>query len=230
MADRLRLNRRLVAWAQRLKDSLREAEVTLPLCVGDGEAITKRLAVLRRQQLLCALREGPFGSLQAAAFVAGQLRRWDALAHWSGREWYPGRCVIVTRNDPAARLFNGDVGICVRVSQGERPPLLQVLFESAPDGPSFGQAGRLFDPNTLPVHEDAFALTIHKSQGSEYDHVAVLLPPGAESPLLVRQTLYTGLSRAKTSVDMWSTEASREKAIGSAMQRHGRLAMRIASD
>jgi exodeoxyribonuclease V alpha subunit len=141
---------------------------------------------------------------------------------------------MVTRNDHAAQLYNGDVGVCVLVDTGAGKPLLQVAFEHTPDVSSVandttGAGVRLFDPNTLPPHEDAFALTVHKSQGSEYDRVAVLLPPDAASPMLVRQMLYTGLSRARKSVELWAVREVAEKALSTRLARHGRLAERIGS-
>ena len=227
VADEAALRRRLANWARNLQALFGEVGVDQPVQRDDADALGQRLAVLRRRQLLCALREGPFGALQAADVVAARLRGWEKLAPWPGR-WYPGRVVMVTRNDHAARLFNGDVGICLPIDDGQGGSLLQVVFERPPDaaGDAQGAGARLFDPNTLPPHEDAFALTVHKSQGSEYDHVAVLLPPDAESPLLTRQTLYTGLSRARQSVELWSVEASTARAIDTALRRYGRLAER----
>ena len=221
------LQRRLVAWARDLQAVLAAAEITTPVTSDDQAALAARLDVLRRQQLLCALREGPFGALQAAAAIAARLRAWDALAPWAGQAWYPGRCVMVTRNDHAARLYNGDVGVCVPLRSEHGRPLLMVVFEATPDAADACQRVRLFDPATLPPHEDAFALTVHKSQGSEYERVAVLLPPDAASPLLTRQTLYTGLSRARRAVELWSTEASTRTAIATVLHRHGRLAQRV---
>src|SRR5690606_10454785 len=110
-----------------------------------------------------------------------RLRGWDALERWKHSDWYPGRSVIITRNDSAARLYNGDVGLCVLVARDGAEPLLQVAFEGVHEAAAIPGAEaarvRLFDSSALPAHEDAFALTVHKSQGSEYDHVAVLLPP-----------------------------------------------------
>ena len=227
VADLAHLRRRLQDWERRLRQRLQEAAIASPVAADDAAALAVRLAVLHRQQLLCALREGPFGAVQAAAAIAARLRSWDALASWANGAWYPGRCVMVTRNDTAARLFNGDVGICVAVDAGGEEPLLQVAFEPTPEGADAGQRARLFDPNSLPAHEDAFALTVHKSQGSEYEHVAVLLPPEPESPLLTRQTLYTGVSRARSSLELWSTEASTHQAISTVLRRDGRLAERV---
>ena len=166
--------------------------------------------------------------------IAARLRAWEALAPWSGGAWYPGRCVMVTRNDHAARLYNGDVGVCVLVEDDAGKPLLQVAFERTPDAAPVKDdttdgGVRLLDPNTLPPHEDAFALTVHKSQGSEYDRVAVLLPPDPASPLLVRQMLYTGMSRAKTVVELWALSEVTKKALSTRLARHGRLANRISA-
>lgn len=226
------LRRRLSVWTRRLQAALDDVDITTPVAANDAAGLAARFGVLRGQQLLCALREGPFGAVQAAEHISARLRGWDALAPWSGGAWYPGRCVMVTRNDPAARLYNGDVGVCVLVENSDGQPLLQVAFEHAP-GPSTASADgaiggvRLLDPNTLPPHEDAFALTVHKSQGSEYQHVAVLLPPDSRSPLLVRQMLYTGLSRARTSLELWAMRGAAEKALSTTLARHGRLAERV---
>ncbi|MFN7183825.1 MAG: exodeoxyribonuclease V subunit alpha [Thermomonas haemolytica] len=227
------LRRRLAAWARRLQDAFAAVGIADAVAADDGEALAARLGVLRQQQLLCALREGPFGATAAAAQIAAHLRRWEALAPWVGNTWYPGRCVMVTRNDAAARLYNGDVGLCVVVAGDDGRPLLQVAFERASDAPGAredlaGPGVRLFDPYTLPPHEDAFALTVHKSQGSEYRHVALLLPPDPRSPLLVRQMLYTGLSRARASLELWALPDVAEKALSTALRRHGRLAERIS--
>jgi len=236
VADLPALRRRLAAWTRTLQAVLEQVNITTAAAATDASLVV-RLDALRRQQLLCALREGPFGAVQAAAAIAARLRSWEALSPWAGRLWYPGRAVIITRSDHAARLYNGDVGLCVLVENTGGEPVLQVAFEPTPDASAgtsvksdAAMKVRLFDPNTLPPHEDAFALTVHKSQGSEYDHVAVLLPPDAGSPLLVRQTLYTGLSRARQSLELWSVPAATDKAIGTALRRHGRLAQRILDE
>ncbi|MCX7557689.1 exodeoxyribonuclease V subunit alpha [Xanthomonadaceae bacterium JHOS43] len=233
VADVPALRRRLTAWVRSLQQVLADVDITTPL-TADDPALLPRLEAFGRQQLLCALREGPFGALQANALIAARLRQWDALSVWAGRNWYPGRAVIITRNDPAARLYNGDVGICVPVLNNNGDTLLRVAFERPPDVAMHASEHtdappplRLFDPYTLPPHEDAFALTVHKSQGSEYDHVAVLLPPDPDSPLLVRQTLYTALSRARQSLELWSVPASTGKALRTPLVRHGRLTQRI---
>lgn len=174
------------------------------------------LAALGERQLLCALRETPFGALAINVHLEALLRRaWGIDAE---EEWYPGRAVIVTRNDYAAGLFNGDVGLCLDDADGNR----RVWFEAA-DAEGSGVAVRAFAPHAMPAHETAFAITIHKAQGSEYRHAAVLLPPDAERRILSRQLLYTGVSRAKRSVELWSTPAALQAALSAEVRRSGGL-------
>ena len=104
--------------------------------------------------------------------------------------WYPGRAVMVRQNDYALGLFNGDIGLCLKTEQG-----LRVFFE--------GDDGyRGFAPARLPSHDSAFAMTVHKSQGSEFTEVLLALPD-QPSPLLTRALFYTGITRAKRRVEIW---------------------------
>jgi exodeoxyribonuclease V alpha subunit len=182
-----------------------------------AQCVRAALAALARRQLLCALREGPFGAVNANAMIERALRKaWQVGANV---EWYAGRAVIVTRNDYAAGLFNGDVGICLADGDGR----LRVWFEA-----SGGHAAvRGFAPNALPVHEGAFAITIHKSQGSEYDRAAVLLPPDSENRILSRQLLYTAVSRARNGVELWAAPATLETALRRPIARQGGLRERL---
>lgn len=230
--DRRALDPLLSAWARRVETSLAQAGAFDVLHDADPTAARRALSALHAQQLLCALREGPFGAVDANARIAHHLRRSEALAEWAEADWYPGRAVMVVRNDYASNLFNGDVGLCLRVRLEDDREVLRVAFEgSAVDGDGDGDGGaaavRWFDPDTLPAHEGAFALTVHKSQGSEYGHVALLLPPVAEHPLLVRQMLYTGLSRARQSVELWGTDDAVATCLANALTRAGRLRERV---
>jgi len=175
---------------------------------------TSALRQLAERQLLCALREGPYGADAINAAVERHLRiRWQVAAD---QAWYPGRVVMITRNHYGAGLFNGDLGLCLRGSDGT----LQVWFES--------EAGaRAFAPGALPAHDPAWAITIHKSQGSEYRHVAVLLPPDPEHRILSRQLLYTALSRARHSVEAWAPRASIDAALSRRVARAGGLPARL---
>ncbi|WP_232227639.1 exodeoxyribonuclease V subunit alpha [Aerolutibacter daejeonensis] len=227
--DRRALDPLLSAWARRVETALSQACAFDVLHDADPAAARRALSALHAQQLLCALREGPFGAVDANARIEHHLRRSETLAEWAGADWYPGRAVMVVRNDYASNLFNGDVGLCLRVRLDDGREVLRVAFEGVAGNDSEGDtpAVRWFDPDTLPAHEGAFALTVHKSQGSEYRHVALLLPPVAEHPLLVRQMLYTGLSRARQSVELWGTSDAVIACMDNALTRAGRLRERI---
>ena len=177
------------------------------------------LRALGQRQLLCALREEDFGAAAINAWIERRIKRvWGVPDE---RTWYAGRAVLITRNDYAARLTNGDVGLCLADASGA----LRVWFETTD---ADGQASvRSFAPGTLPAHESAFAITIHKSQGSEYDHVAVLLPPDPEHRILSRQLLYTGLSRARQTIQVWSSEVSLRAALAQPVQRASGLAAKL---
>jgi exodeoxyribonuclease V alpha subunit len=196
-------------WADSLAERGQPSTADTP---ADAAAALRQLA---QRQLLCALRDGPYGSDAINAAVERHLRlRWQVPGDDA---WYPGRVVMVTRNHYGAGLFNGDLGLCLRASDGA----LQVWFESE-DG------ARAFAPGALPAHEPAWALTIHKSQGSEYTHAAVLLPPDPEHRILSRQLLYTALSRAKESVEVWGPRASMDAALARRVARAGGLMDRLA--
>ncbi|PIY30162.1 MAG: exodeoxyribonuclease V subunit alpha, partial [Comamonadaceae bacterium CG_4_10_14_3_um_filter_60_42] len=130
-------------------------------------------------QVLCAVRDGPWGVNSLNQRIAASLGLNDA-------GWYAGRPVMVTRNDYALKLMNGDVGLCLPHANG-----LRVAF---PDG----QGGlRWVLPARLDAVETVFAMTVHKSQGSEFAHVALVLPDRPVA-VLTRELLYTGMTRAKT--------------------------------
>lgn len=223
LRDRGDLEARLASWTRQLQAGLAEAGAFAVIRRSDAQTIQQCLTVLHSQQLLCALREGEFGALAANQMIEAGLRR--SLSGPSGNDvrWYPGRAVMVTRNDPASGLFNGDVGLCLRLADEGSEAILQVVF----DGGDAGTGLRLFDPDDLPETEGAFALTVHKSQGSEYRQVAVLLTPDDSHPLLSRQLLYTALSRAQAQVQLWSTQAALDACLGRAARRLGCLAARL---
>lgn len=170
------------------------------------------LAMLGEHILLCALRRGPSGA------VIFNQRITDALMDSTGsatRHWYPGRPVIVTRNDYRQDLYNGDIGICLPDHAGR----LRVWFR---------QAGgiRSMLPSALPEHETAYALTIHKSQGSEFEQVAVVLPED-DNPLLTRELLYTGITRARHRINLIARESALRAAIARRTIRTSGLGERI---
>jgi exodeoxyribonuclease V alpha subunit len=176
------------------------------------------LSRVRQLQILCALRDGPFGAQGVNTLLVRRLAaRFDLDLR---QPWYHGRPVIVTRNDYARGLFNGDIGIALQGAQG-----LRVWFEvSDRDGNS---GLRSYSPRALPAHESAWAITIHRSQGSEYRDVAVLLPPDADNRLLCRELVYTGVSRARRQAELWCTNASLRAALDRPIRRQGGLRERL---
>lgn len=156
-------------------------------------------------QLLCAVRRGPHG-------VEGLNRRIATLLHSekltsADTGWYAGRPVMVTHNDYALGLMNGDVGIALPMPMpapdDPQRPLLRVAFEGT-DG-----SIRWILPSRLREIETVFAMTVHKSQGSEFEHAALLLPE-VPSRVLTRELVYTGVTRAKN----WFTLAVPQSAYG----------------
>jgi len=164
--------------------------------------------VFERFQILCALREGPFG-VAALNIVAEKILREEGLIN-PDRRWYPGRPVLITRNDYTLRLFNGDMGIVL--SDPSVNNELRVFF-SAADG-----TVRKFHPFRLPENETVYAMTVHKSQGSEFDKVLLILPD-RESPILTRELIYTSITRAKKSVEIWGNENVFRTAVSRFIER-----------
>ena len=139
-----------------------------------------------RFQLLCALRQGSWGVERLNRQIALWLQSAGLLAASEG--WYAGRPVIVTRNDYELGLMNGDVGIAL-AAQGGR---LRVAFPA--EGGSRGIRWVL--PSRLQAAETVFAMTVHKAQGSEFDHAALAMPAEL-SPVLTRELVYTAITRAR---------------------------------
>ena len=147
------------------------------------------LAVLQafdRFQVLCALRRGEWG----VEGLSETIERW-LFPERKAELWYEGRPVMITRNDYNLGLMNGDIGITLKDTNGK----LRVAFPA--DETSQQSKIRWVSPMRLPDAETTFAMTVHKSQGSEFDHVALILPP-VRSPVLSRELIYTGITRAKT--------------------------------
>jgi len=144
-------------------------------------------------RVLCALREGPFGVEQMNTLIEQALAAQGLIK--PAAQHYHGRPILITTNDYTLRLFNGDVGIILfdHKEKGLR------AFFPAPEG-----ALRKVSPMRLPQHETAFAMTVHKSQGSEFDHVLLMLPD-RDSPVLSRELIYTGITRAMSRLDLCIT-------------------------
>lgn len=153
------------------------------------------LAAHGRFQLLCALRRGPWGVEGLNDSVRDALEK-DGLIDTAGgqRQWYAGRPVLVTGNDYGLGLMNGDIGITLSTPHPE-DSAQQVLRVAFPAGDGAGHINWVL-PLRLKSVETVFAMTVHKSQGSEFDHTALVLPD-APNPILTRELVYTGITRAR---------------------------------
>ena len=121
--------------------------------------------------------------------------------------------VIVTRNTPSRNLWNGDIGVTVRGASGP-----MVLF---PRGDRVVRCPLAL----LPEHEPAYAVTVHKSQGSEFGNVLLLLPPDETSPLLTRPLLYTGVTRARRRAVVMGTAAALTRALKTPLDRDSGISL-----
>ncbi|HAA44252.1 MAG: DNA helicase/exodeoxyribonuclease V, alpha subunit [Halomonas sp. 54_146] len=152
-------------------------------------------------QLLCALRKGPWGVEGLNLHIAKTLRSEKLLFgsdYTLEKGWYEGRPVLVTQNDYGLKLMNGDIGITLAVPDPRNPQqkLLRVAFPSSSATSDADHPIRWVLPSRLHAVETVFAMTVHKSQGSEFLHTALLLPPTI-NPILTRELVYTGITRAR---------------------------------
>jgi exodeoxyribonuclease V alpha subunit len=171
----------------------------------------ERLRLLGRFRVLCAHRRGRFGAVAVNAAIERQLRRVFGVR--TDSRHYDGKPIIVTSNDHQLGLFNGDVGV-ISVAAGQP----QAYFPADDDG-----SPRLFSAARIPAHEAVYAMTVHKSQGSEVDEIALVLPERV-SPILTRELVYTAISRARSRATIYGSEAVLRQAIARRVERASGLA------
>jgi exodeoxyribonuclease V alpha subunit len=139
--------------------------------------------------VLCGLREGPWG-------VKHFNQQMQQAMGFANTDWFVGRPVMARRNDYALGLMNGDLGMCLPVLV-DGDIRLRVAFTD-------GQGGvRWLVPSRLQAIDTVFAMTVHQSQGSEFEHVLLILPE-IDTPLLKRELVYTGITRARSSLCVWA--------------------------
>jgi len=178
----------------------------------DAPDVASALQRAREFRVLCAVREGLSGSATINALVSRAL---DPLR--GGQGWFRGRLLLVTENSYRQQLFNGDIGIAWPDEQGQ----MRAWFDTD-DGP------RAWLPAAIPAHESAFAMTVHKAQGSEFGEVAFVLPErGAR--VISRELVYTGLTRCRRAVTLWATESVLREGIARRAQRWSGLAERLGA-
>jgi exodeoxyribonuclease V alpha subunit len=170
----------------------------------------KMFALLSQFRILCAVNNGPFGVSEINNAIETFLFP-DAIPD----SFYPGRPIMITKNDYRLGVMNGDVGI-LKAFDGE----LKACFP-ADDGEF-----KKINPSSLDEYTTAFAISIHKSQGSEFDNVFIILPP-EENKIMTKELIYTGITRAKKSCVIVSTKQIFHKAVTTRMLRQSGLKSKI---
>lgn len=179
------------------------------IAFAQAQAYEKALLAFSEVRLLCALREGDFGVNGLNMAIEDQLANRGVIDRYVETEsgvvesdWYVGRPIMVTRNDHALGLYNGDIGVVMKDESGR----LRVFFDSS-------EGLKAVLPSRMPEHETAYAMTVHKSQGSEFDHTYFILPDQL-NPVLTRELVYTAVTRAKLRLSlMYLPEVLKESVL-----------------
>ncbi len=183
----------------------------------DAETVLKGFEKFR---VLCALRRGDYGVEGLNLAIEQRLQRAGLIR--TGSEFYPGRPIMITENSYELQLFNGDIGILL--ADPQNPGEVRACF-MMPDNRI-----KAFVPTQLPAHDTAYAMTVHKSQGSEFAHTCLVLPERTESQaqgILTRELVYTGLTRAKKQLDIFANEAMLSQAVAQKTQRASGLGQKL---
>jgi exodeoxyribonuclease V alpha subunit len=143
-----------------------------------------------RARLLTPVREGEYGVNQLnTAF--------ENRAFADAPDYYHGKPIMIMSNHYALRLFNGDIGICVKRIEGQKTQI-EVAFKNAAGDIEY------YLPTRLPQHTTCFAMTVHKSQGSEFDEVMLVLPETSREDFITRELLYTGITRTRARLSIFT--------------------------
>ena len=178
------------------------------------------LNTFAKVQVLCAIREGELGVEGINEALRKALIKRELLPR-SEQKWYVGRPIMVTRNDPNLGLFNGDIGICLREPSSDVQAQLKVCF-IMPDG-----SVKSFLPSRIPEHQSVFAMTVHKSQGSEFEHTIMLLP-NSYNPVITTELIYTGVTRAKRRFSLYAPMQVLQQGISTRTRRVSGLGARLS--
>jgi exodeoxyribonuclease V alpha subunit len=212
-----------VEWVEISTPSELHSQLTKGIIEGYRRYLTIKDPVLAMDafnefKILCALNIGPYGAGSINNLAEQVLQHKNLIGDKSAgnHPWYRGRPVMITRNDYNLGLFNGDIGITLPDPEAFSEDHLYVYFMGAT-----GKVRR-FLPHRLPQHVTVYAMTVHKSQGSEFDHVVLILPE-KDYPLMTRELIYTGLTRARQKVSIWGTETVLTASISRKIERSSGL-------
>ena len=191
--------------------------------ISQCEDIKQAFELLSKFRVLCATRQGEYGVDALNQRIKEQL----TMAVHSPLDGYHGMPIMVNENDYRLGLYNGDIGLLWHTDNGQ----LMAYFESNEGNTANKQTKQVsttsgfnvFHPSRLPKYDAVYAMTIHKTQGSEFEHVAIVLPKQTEHKLLSRELLYTGITRAKTKLTISSDKQTWQFSVKTAIKRYSGL-------
>lgn len=180
---------------------------------GPGEEILRRIfQKVEQARILSLVRNGIYGCNGINREIAGRLGPGAGHPAWMEKGCFAGAVIMITQNNYAKELFNGDVGVVIR----DRGGAFRAFF------PRFGSY-IAFSMDMLPPWDLAFAMTVHKSQGSEFDDVLLVLPPDEDHRLLTREIVYTGVTRARKRIIIYGTASALKNALARQIERQSGL-------
>ena len=183
--------------------------------VNDNVPLVEIIAAFGQFQCLATNRIGPLGVIDINERVESLLADKVLIERDDINGWYRGRPIIVTRNIPELGLFNGDIGITLNDPDG----ILRVYFEAE-------EGTRDFIPSRIPHCETAWAMTVHKSQGSEFDEVLIIFPE-VMNPVLTKELIYTAITRARKRVELAVTKDIWLASVKQQIERHSGLVEKL---
>ena len=193
----------------------------LALMSAEGSSDQQAMAIytaFNQFQVLCALRDGPLGVTGLNESIEQALARQQAID--TSQPWYFGRPIMVMENDYGLNLYNGDIGIILPIADAAGVVRAKVAFIG-----SDGQV-RWIQPSRLPKHETVYAMTVHKSQGSEFNHCALVLPDYHAS-VVSKELIYTGITRAKKRLTLLARDSVVRRGLKNKVQRFSGLRDRL---
>ncbi len=175
-----------------------------------AQNVQEAFSVLETFRILCSHRKGPYGVKNINLLMETIFQKQGFID--MTRDYYPGRPIMILSNHYSLKLYNGDVGIIWEDETREK----RAYFPDRQGG------FRTLAPVRLPAHETVYAMTIHKSQGSEFDQILMILPP-VDSPVFTRELVYTGITRARCKVEIWANDDIFNKAVTARVERRSGL-------
>jgi len=188
--------------------------------ISSCSTIDDAFALLAKFRILCVTRQGEFGVDAINQWVKEQLAVHASQPWGQSQQNYHGMPIMISENDYRLGLFNGDIGLLWCAS--DKHDQLMAFFEQ-PKSEDEETRYKTLLPSRLPKYDSVYAMTIHKTQGSEFAHVAMLLPKNSNNLLLSRELLYTGITRAKTQLTIASNKQTWQQSVINVVKRYSGL-------